>query len=123
MPLIKHWVVSLCALAFLAASVLGTHMHLCFDGQEPPSSLHVLDGEHLDHHAGEAQAHDDLDVDLLGEPLLKTFKLDLPVLALLAACFLLMPTRAATLPLPARRIAVPLPLPRHWRPLLRAPPL
>lgn len=41
----------------------GAHLHLCFDGLEPPATLHHLtDGrDHLNHH-GPEQGHSDSDV-------------------------------------------------------------
>ena len=49
-------------------------MHLCFDGQEPPSSLHIFDGMAACHASGGSdRSHEDLDVDVdvLGAALTK----------------------------------------------------
>jgi hypothetical protein len=47
----------------------GTHLHLCFDGSEPPISLHVADAG--DHHPGESAPHADQDVALGADLLVK----------------------------------------------------
>lgn len=72
---------------WLLVSFSGAHGHLCFDGQEPPVSVHMdMLGEHTEHAADEQ--HVDADVDLLSQPLLaKLTKIDLPLL--LAAALLL----------------------------------
>ena len=65
------WVV---ALALVGVRTSGAHLHLCFDGQEPHSSLHVADSEATCHDAGAPQsAHQDqdVDVDALGAVLAK----------------------------------------------------
>jgi hypothetical protein len=57
----------------------GAHGHLCFDGQEPPMSVHMdMLGEHPEHHADEQ--HLDADMDLGQLALAKLVKFDLPVL-------------------------------------------
>lgn len=83
-------------LAVLWARSGGAHLHLCFDGSEPPSSLHLSVGAHhaddhsgLHSHHGEhdaGQAHSDLDVPLADSPLAKPGKLvqDLPLFLLAA---------------------------------------
>ena len=119
----RHGVVWVCALAFLIAGLLGAHLHLCFDGQEPATALHVLDGDHLDHHTDVEREHRDIDVDPLGKPLSKLYKSELPSPALLLlALLLVLPHGGAVPPLP-RRLCLHLPPPRRWRPPLRAPPL
>jgi hypothetical protein len=78
-------------LAVLFAGLGNAHLHYCFDGQEPPVSVHLTDGidpghDHHDHtghapdHEPDQEHHDDLDVDLdLGNnALAKTFKFDQP---------------------------------------------
>ena len=108
-------------LIFLLAGALGVHVHLCFDGSEPPASVHAGGSERLDHHVG--GEHHDVDVEPVGELLAKSGKLDLPVLALVAALLLLLLPRATTgVAHFSSRPAVPIP-PRRWRPPLRAPPV
>ena len=55
------WVV---VFALLIVRTADAHMHLCFDGQEPRSSLHVLDRMSGCHKTD--GSHQDQDVDALG---------------------------------------------------------
>jgi len=72
---------------WLIASWSGAHGHLCFDGQEPPVSVHMeMTDEHADHHEADEQ-HVDADVDLSQPLLAKLTKIDLPLL--IAAAILL----------------------------------
>lgn len=74
--------------ALLTARVGGAHLHLCFDGSEPPASLHFSDaGHHDDHHADEA--HDDVDVSLIAEAAAKLGKLSLDLPLLVTASLIL----------------------------------
>ena len=68
---------------WLLASWGGAHGHLCFDGQEPPVSvhMHVMD-DHPDH--GIAETHVDADVELGQFSLAKLIKIDLPLLIAIA---------------------------------------
>jgi hypothetical protein len=100
----------LCAV-LLASRIAGAHFHLCFDGSEPPVSLHVVDSATV--HSGEHDgiSHDDQDVSVGGEYLAKKQGAgsDLAILALALAfllCFL--PRNASQVPgydrtLPARQ--------------------
>lgn len=118
----RHGVVGLCVLAILVAGLLGAHLHLCFDGREPPTTLHVLDSEHLEHHAALEHEHRDLDVDPLGKPLAKTYKVQLLTPWLLLAALLLTLSRGSDAPaLSTRVLPCPSP-PRRWRPPSQAPP-
>jgi len=60
---------------WLFASCVSIHAHVCFDGQEPPVSIHLqmMDG-HDDHHPQEV--HDDQDVELQQWVITKITKLD-----------------------------------------------
>ena len=63
------WVV---ALALIVARTSDAHMHLCFDGQEAPSSLHVSDRSVVCHLPdGPSGTHQDQDVDAVGAALAK----------------------------------------------------
>jgi hypothetical protein len=66
-------------LFWLLASVSGMHGHYCFDGQEPPVSVHldVMD-EHPEHH--EDEHHVDADIDLFTFVFAKLIKIDVPLL-------------------------------------------
>lgn len=109
------------ALAFwLLSNWAGAHGHFCFDGQEPPVSMHMdVMGGHLEHHGEEV--HQDADVDLVQSALAKLSKIDLGLvlLAALALALLILPTPIFTSAYRAFYPHVSL----HWRPLLRAPPL
>lgn len=110
----------LSGLMFLLASGLGLHVHLCFDGQELPASVHAAGTGHLDHPVDEV--HEDVDLEPMDNLLAKSFaKLDLSALALFAVLlFLLSPQRdrvASREYACAPRAAV-----RRWRPPPRAPP-
>ncbi len=118
----KVWLLTLICAALLCTRLGGAHLHLCLDGSEPPASLHVTDsGHHADHHDG--QAHDDLDVSLVGDAPTKSGKsgFDLPLLLaalwLVTVLFTRLRITAADSPQPS---ASP---PRFCRPPLRGPPL
>jgi hypothetical protein len=105
---------------WLIASWSGAHGHLCFDGQEPPISVHIHAlGEHPDHTTDEQ--HVDADVDLNQPLLAKLTKIDLPLLitaALLLAVLFEKASVVVTNYSPAyssRRAGL--------RPPLRAPPV
>lgn len=57
--------VTLLSVALPLVWVAGAHLHLCFDGLEPPVALHHLadGGNHVQHHGPEKQ-HSDADLDL-----------------------------------------------------------
>lgn len=119
--ILRHKTLALVALMiWLMASWSGAHGHLCFDGQEPPISVHIHTlTEHADHAADEQ--HVDTDVDLSQPVLTKLTKIDLPLLlatALLLAV-LFEKIRATTFPYLQPYTARCAGL----RPLLRAPPV
>jgi hypothetical protein len=73
------------ALLFAGLTNAHAHMHYCFDGQEPPAAVHVVDSidhahEIPGHHDGDAE-HNDLDVDVSNQALAKACKHDLPAIA------------------------------------------
>lgn len=86
--ILRHKTIAFVALIiWLIAGWSGAHGHLCFDGQEPPVSVHMeMMGEHADHHAADEQ-HVDADIDLSQPLLAKLSKIDLPLL--IAAALLL----------------------------------
>lgn len=118
----RVWLLLLICGALLFARLGGAHLHLCFDGSEPPASLHVTDsGHHPDHH--DDRAHADRDVPLVGDALTKSGKwgLDLPLLLtalwLVTVLFARLRITAADSPPPSAS------RPRFCRPPLRGPPL
>ena len=65
--MILHSHVRLCFVVLLGMSVLGVrvtglHTHLCRDGQEAPTAVHLVDAGVHDEHAGSEQDHQDVDV-------------------------------------------------------------
>jgi len=56
----------LCSL-LLSVQVTGAHLHLCFDGQEPPIQLHMLDADESHDEAGFSRTHSDEEVALNGD--------------------------------------------------------
>ena len=66
----------LLALVFLNASAFGAHLHLCFDEQEPRSSLRLNDGQQGMHDADSDEKHNDVDVQLTEQAVAKFFKSD-----------------------------------------------
>lgn len=119
---LQAWLLTLVCVALLFARVGDAHLHLCFDGSEPPASLHFTDaGHHADHHVGEV--HDDLDLSLIDDVLSQMAKLGLGLLMLLLAAFwlsflLFVPARIVPAD-PPRVTATP---PCSLRPPLRGPP-
>lgn len=112
-------------IAFLATRLVDVHLHLCFDGQEPPSAVHMADGSHHDdaHHVD--TEHADRDVQMFDAVLLK--KLADPsdtLFPLFAAALLLalLPPRAPRIP-PGADPPVVLRSLLLLRPPLRGPPL
>ena len=117
----------LTALAVLFAGLTNAHAHVhyCFDGQEPPASVHLVDSTNHDHelpggHHDDGSEHDDLDVDLPNQALAKAVKYDLPAITthLWTFAFEAAPRSA----LAERVDSPPAPQPRYVHPQLRAPP-
>lgn len=83
-PFLHHKIFAvLTLLLWLFVSWSGAHEHRCFDGQEPPISVHMLmTGEHLSHHVDDqnGQQHLDSDLELSKTLVSKLVKIDLPLL-------------------------------------------
>ena len=69
----------------LVVRVAGTHVHLCFDGQEPGASIHLVDAFDPMQFAAVEPAHDDTNIDLGS---IGVAKLDLLALALIVSIVL-----------------------------------
>jgi hypothetical protein len=115
------WAVVLTVLTVRASD---THLHLCFDGQEPPTTVHFADASvhHDDHHEGED--HADKDVDPFVGTLAKSGDADTGValLASIPALAIFLPVmRGAPPMLPDLEVRAAGP-PFHLRPPLRGPP-
>jgi hypothetical protein len=71
---------------WLFTSWSGAHGHMCFDGQEPPVTVHLhAVGDHADH--DNSEQHVDADLDLSQPLLIKLSQIDTPLL--IAAALLL----------------------------------
>ena len=65
----RSWI-ALLALASFAVPAIGAHLHLCLDGAEAPTSVHVAEvGGH--HSQSDSSGHHDVDVGLDREALAK----------------------------------------------------
>ena len=99
------------------------HVHYCFDGQEPPAAVHLVDSTDHDHELpghDDGTEHDDLDLDLPNQALAKAVKHDLPAIVAIAWT-----TGVDSLPGGALAESVDTPAapnPRYALPQLRAPP-
>ena len=112
------------ALLFAGITNAHSHVHYCFDGQEPPAAVHLLESadhhhETLGHH-DDGEKHDDLDVDVQNQALAKVVKYDLPAIPVVAWAITLDAAPDDTLE--ARLDTPPHPNPRYALPRLRAPP-
>jgi hypothetical protein len=136
----KRWT-WLAALAVLFAGVTNAHSHIhyCFDGQEPPAAVHLVDVTDHHHdvpghshearghshdapgHADDDADHDDLDLDLPNQvSLAKVIKYDLPAID---AIVWTMPVESSPRGALAEGVDTPpAPNPRYALPQLRAPP-
>lgn len=122
-----HWLLWSLALAFVVVRASDTHLHLCFDGQEPPATLHLGDASvHDDHHQGDheqGETHSDKDVDPFVGVLTKKAEPDLDgAIAVVVVLALLLPAVSDTVPLDFDSAPVLRDLSHHWRPPLRGPP-
>jgi hypothetical protein len=109
-------------LAVLVVRASDAHLHLCFDGLEPPTSVHVADASlhHDDHH--EEDGHADKDVDPLVGALVKSVDSDVHFPALMSASILIPLNASAGSRAVVRRQATPAASPFELRPPLRGPP-
>lgn len=109
-------------LAVLVVRASDAHLHLCFDGLEAPTSVHVADASlhHDDHH--EEDGHADKDVDPLVGALVKSVDSDVHFPALMSASILIPLNASAASRAVVRRQATPAASPFELRPPLRGPP-
>jgi hypothetical protein len=101
-----------------------SHIHYCFDGQEPPAAVHLVGSTDHAHevpgHHGDDAEHDDLDLDVPNEALAKAVKYDLPAITAHISTFEFATTAGNALADGAD--TPPAPDPRYTHPQLRAPP-
>ena len=115
---------ALVCLALLMMRVGGAHLHLCFDGTEPPASFHVFDVDLHHESPGASVAHQDADVavtaDLYSKPSKAADQLPLaPLMAIVALASIKQP-RQYNLRNSARALHG---VQEFLRPPLRGPPL
>lgn len=101
------------------------HLHLCFDGQEPPATVHVMeDTAHHDDGAGTGVSeHNDQDINLFDAVLAKKAGAADFLLLAIAVILLLLPrlsVRQKVFFAPVQTVAS---LPLFFHPPLRGPPL
>lgn len=112
---------------FAGLSDVHAHAHLCFDGQQAPISLHGHEhgghehGGHGQHGCEQVGEHDDVDVDVESQAVLKSLDHDLAALPASPIGWLAPAGRALTAPTVCRGIEARGP-PPHALPPPRAPP-
>jgi hypothetical protein len=127
-PRCNRFLIWALVLAVLTVRASDTHLHLCFDGQEPPTTVHFADASihhdnhHDDHHDGE-ETHADKDLDPFFGVLAKSGDSDLEVaLPVSFVVAFLLPVESQTLPVAAETIPLAASPPFYLRPPLRGPP-
>jgi hypothetical protein len=122
--LLRVWI-ALISLAVMAMPVSGAHLHLCFDGGEPPATFHAIEDGSAHDHPAASGTHNDKDVSLQGIALAKKQDgaFDLPTALPVAVLVIRMPVMVLA-PAFDTDVATPIPL-RVARvlPPLRAPPV
>ena len=121
----SQFIVAIVCVAMVVLRVGGLHVHMCFDGSEPPMSFHVEDSgvHHLDE-AGAGEAHEDREMALAPDVAVKKpfGDFDLSVLAAFSALLLFFISRPREL-LPFSPLTVRIRSSRaRLRPPLRGPP-
>jgi hypothetical protein len=115
-------------LTVLTARASDTHLHFCFDGQEPPASVHFADASlhddehHPEHH--DSEDHADKDFDPLVGVLLKHggSDADIALPTYVVAAVLLLPPVTTTVPAVSDSLPPHASPPSNLRPPLRGPP-
>jgi hypothetical protein len=127
-PSLRSVLIVLLALTVLFARMGNAHLHLCFDGAEPSSSVHILDFDFHDENmasvASKSAPHQDLNISLVTNELSKTNKLnadDIALLAAVLALFGLLIFSKSAAPIGYTRHYVT--APQYLRPPLRGPPV
>ncbi len=122
---VQRWLVAMLCIVLLSARVGGAHLHLCFDGLEPPVSMHLAD-EPFDHHEPSyTMTHHDEDISLIADAIAKSAKpkIDVPPMLLAALLILLLVVRQTRTPFVRRRRLQATTVPAYLLPPLRGPPL
>ena len=115
------WVV---ALAFLTVRASDTHLHLCFDGQEAPTTVHFADASVHHDEQHETKEHADKDFDVFVGMLLKngSSEADIAIPLAVTALVLLLPPVSDTVPVADEPSPSATDPPFYLRPPLRGPP-
>ena len=112
-------------LAVLAVRLADTHLHLCFDGQEAPTSVHLADASvHHDEDHEDGTGHADKDIDPFVGTLVKSDDDQKPLFAFILGTLLTIDLLApdhGVLPLDRETPLATHP-PFYLRPPLRGPP-
>ena len=112
-------------LAVLAVRMADTHLHLCFDGQEAPTSVHIADASvHHDEEHDDGPTHADKDINPFIGTIVKSDDDTQPLFALIVSSLLtidLLSPDHGTPPL-ARETPLAAHPPFYLRPPLRGPP-
>lgn len=111
--------------AVLAVRLADTHLHLCFDGQEAPTSVHLADASvHHDLEHEESPAHADQDIDPFIGTIVKSDDDAQPLFALIVGTLLTIELLPPDQAIPALDRETPLATdpPFYLRPPLRGPP-
>jgi len=117
---VHAWLLVVCV-ALLATRIADGHLHLCFDGQEPPISLHAA--VEAPHHGEDSAAHADRDVALSKAALAKSTPAGLDADALLFISVVWsLPLASVKHQLPVATPVISPSLLRLLRPPLRGPP-
>jgi hypothetical protein len=112
----------------VAMRLTGAHLHLCFDGSEPPAAVHFDHDaglHHLDdeHEAMHTDAHSDTDLNLIADALVKKTAgfelLDLFAVFSLLLCLLIFNKQRLIY---FDSVAGAFATRDYWRPPLRGPP-
>jgi len=113
--------VLLTLLLWLMTSWTGVHGHYCFDGQEPPISIHLDNIDTHEEHDADS-AHVDMDIDLSQSVVAKLLKFDATLALLLVAMFVFLVLPRSAFFFPASQTAHPRRI-VGLRPPPRAPPV
>ena len=123
-PHLERWLLTLLCVALLLARVGGAHVHLCYDGNEPAASFHLLDDANTPHHDNLSMVSTERDVNVgIGSELSPKTAFDSAFLfAFVAISFMLLDLKRQRFK-PAFDLRVAGSTPDSLRPPMRGPPL
>lgn len=90
------WFIALLCVLLVGARISGAHWHLCFDRTEPPLAMHIGDIDLNNENITANTPHQDIDLKLVDDGIIKFLNAELsaPVLLALIFCHWLLPLRA-----------------------------